>query len=271
MRLVISAAIVSLLAAANQASAQVVDPDIRGPARRAAGAAAEALGAPGVDDRIERRQMRRDARDPNAWRMRYYNNEWWYYTPENRWMFYRGNRWMPYDRTAFRVMPPRYTTGYRGTTTSRYDRYDSRYDRGVYGKAGPPRLTIGIYDDEFDPPSINVPAGATVRWINRGADEHTVTADNGSWDSGDLAPDEMYSARFKQPGTYPYHCDHHKEMAGTIVVFEAADVPAGPAGVDVDVKGRGADVQVETESPRPAVPERAPPQGETPAPEANAE
>jgi len=241
MRTLISAVAVSLLAAGNYALAQTTDPDIRGPARRAAGAAAEALGAPGVEDRVERRQMRREARRGD-WRMRFYNGEWWYYTPENNWVYYRDNRWMPYDRGTFRALPQRYTTGYRGTYTSRAD----RPDRGAFGKAGPPMLTIGIYDDSFEPQTINIPAGATVRWINHGSEEHSVTADNESWDSGDLGTDETYSARFRQPGSYPYHCDHHKQMTGTIIVGEAqaSDPPSRP-GVDVDVnRGEGVDVDI---------------------------
>jgi hypothetical protein len=158
MRVIMTAALVTLLAATNYAFAQVVDPDIRGPARRAAGAAGEALGAPGVEDRIERRQMRRDDRRGD-WRMSYYNNEWWYYTPENRWMFYRDNRWTPYDRAAFQPLRPRYSTGYRGTDTR-----TGRVDRGAYGKAGPPDLTIGIDDGSFTP-SVN-PLDVVKRWYH---------------------------------------------------------------------------------------------------------
>ena len=36
----------------------------------------------------------------------------------------------------------------------------------------------------FDPAEVTVPAGATVVWLNKGKEEHTVTADDRSFDSG---------------------------------------------------------------------------------------
>jgi len=138
-----AAAAALLLASPTLVAAQSVDPDITGPARRAAGAAGEAIGAPGVEDRIEMRQQRRDLRraaegNPNAaervqdrrtagpvtdnrWRYRYHNNEWWYYMPNNTWQYYRGDRWSPYDQATYQPLPRRYTSGYRGSFRSRFD------------------------------------------------------------------------------------------------------------------------------------------------------
>jgi plastocyanin len=210
--------------------AQVVDPDVRGPLRRGAAATGEALGAPGVENRIDRRQDRREVRrggDPEAWRMRRYNDEWWYYSPQSTWMYYRDNRWTPYVTGRFAPLPPRYRTGYRGTYTSRYE--PARVDRYAYGAAGAPMLTIAMHDNSFDPPSLNVAAGTTVTWVNNGAHEHTVTAADGSWDSGAIPPDGTYSARFKKPGTYQYVCDIHEGMKGTIQVGDAGQAPAPDA------------------------------------------
>src|SRR5262249_2761530 len=109
------------------------DADIRGPVRRGVGAAADAAGAPGVNERIEGRQNIRDERredirananaaranatisDADRWRYVYHNNQWWYYTPQNNWMTYSNNSWSSYDPNTY-VAPstvvPRYTTGY---------------------------------------------------------------------------------------------------------------------------------------------------------------
>jgi plastocyanin len=279
-RIMIAAAALATLAASNYVYGQVVDPDVRGPARRAAGAAGEALGAPGVENRIERRQERRGAPLAGAdrWRMRYYNGEWWYYTPQNSWVYYRDNRWSPYDRGTFRAIAPRrYATGYRGTYTGRADRFDPM----AAGRPGAPDLTIGIQDGSFEPQSINVAAGSTIRWMNHGGDDHSVTADNNSFDSGDLSPGGSYSARFRQPGTYTYHCELHPEMKGTIVVAEAAAAPGvdvnvdrqggvnvdanRPGGPQVDVDRSGVEVQTPRTAPEapPAVPR---PQSQIPAP-----
>lgn len=200
------------------AQAQRVDPDVRGPLRRGASAAAETLGAPGVENRIERRQFRRDvaAATPDAWRMRYYNDEWWYYTPRNTWMYYRNNAWTPYQVDNFQVAPSRYSAGYRGPIPA------EGYDRFTYGRIGAPTLTIAILDGQFEPATLHVLPGTTVRWINQGNELHTVTSVDGKFDSGELEPGETYSARFKSPNVYSYVCDVHPEMKASIVVGDAA-------------------------------------------------
>jgi hypothetical protein len=150
----LSIAVVTALVA-SRLSAQVAtpDPDVRGPARRAAGAAAEALGAPGVEDRIENREQRRDLRNadenPNAaaradaridnadrWRYTYHNNQWWYYTPQKSWMVYRDNNWGAYNPPAVR-----YSTGYRGTDGT-YTTRRGLFGRRVYSYSNPNRATI---------------------------------------------------------------------------------------------------------------------------------
>jgi plastocyanin len=85
--------------------------------------------------------------------------------------------------------------------------------------------TVGAYDNRFSPQTINVQLGTTVRWVNYGQHAHTVTANNDSWDSGDIKPGAAYSATFKQPGTYYYYCRHHTQdkMQGVIVVGSASD------------------------------------------------
>src|SRR5689334_2484604 len=41
---------------------------------------------------------------------------------------------------------------------------------------------------QFQPQTITVPAGTTITWTNNGTVPHTVTADDGSFDSGTLQP-----------------------------------------------------------------------------------
>jgi plastocyanin len=80
--------------------------------------------------------------------------------------------------------------------------------------------TVGAYDNRFLPQTLNVQPGTTVRWVNYGQHNHTITADDDSWDSGDIKPGATYSATFRQPGIYYYYCRHHTQdkMQGTIVV-----------------------------------------------------
>jgi plastocyanin len=60
-------------------------------------------------------------------------------------------------------------------------------------------------------------------WNNANANTHTVTADDDSFDSGDIATGQQFSQEFDTPGTYPYFCQYHGDvggvgMSGVIVV-----------------------------------------------------
>jgi plastocyanin len=80
-------------------------------------------------------------------------------------------------------------------------------------------MDVGLTDNRFEPPTVSVPAGTTVRWTNRGQHKHTVMSDMGDWGSKELGPKAVYEYTFTQPGTYAYHCEvHPKEMRGTVVV-----------------------------------------------------
>jgi plastocyanin len=107
----------------------------------------------------------------------------------------------------------------------------------VPGAAVPARPTTAVAvsaaDNRFDPPTLTVQPGTTIRWTNTGKHPHTVTDQGGKFDSGDIAPGATYSVTFQTPGTYRYYCKHHKGMEGTIVVGEPGKLPApgpGPRG-----------------------------------------
>lgn len=96
---------------------------------------------------------------------------------------------------------------------------------GVVRAQAPPTFNVQVIDFEFQPANLTVPAGATVTWTNAGQRTHTVSADDGSFDSGRLDPGETFSHTFTEPGTYTYHCGFHPEMQGTIKVTAAAASP----------------------------------------------
>ena len=72
----------------------------------------------------------------------------------------------------------------------------------------------------YAPRTGTIAAGTWVTWSNAGQDAHTVTAVDGSFDSGNLDPSEGFSWFFDQPGTFPYTCSLHAWMTGTIVVVD---------------------------------------------------
>lgn len=72
--------------------------------------------------------------------------------------------------------------------------------------------------EPFRPQTFTVAAGTPVTWFNGDTLDHTVTSDDGTFDSGNLPPGARWTHTFTQPGTYPYHCEPHPWMTGTIVV-----------------------------------------------------
>jgi plastocyanin len=86
---------------------------------------------------------------------------------------------------------------------------------------------VSIVDFAFDPAAVEVPVGATVTWTNTGAAPHTATASDGTFDSGELAPGASFSHTFAAAGTFPYVCQIHPQMTGTVTVVEAAAAAQG--------------------------------------------
>jgi plastocyanin len=76
----------------------------------------------------------------------------------------------------------------------------------------------GLTRTAYAPNPINVGAGATVTWTNDDTIAHTSTGDDGSWNSGTLAPGSSFSRNFPSAGTFSYHCAIHPGMIGTVVV-----------------------------------------------------
>ena len=77
---------------------------------------------------------------------------------------------------------------------------------------------IEIRNFHFEPPTLEVPAGTTVTWVNRDEEIHAVTSTQGLFASPGIDGDERFSFRFEKPGTYAYRCALHAQMTGTIVV-----------------------------------------------------
>ena len=76
---------------------------------------------------------------------------------------------------------------------------------------------VTIANFAFDPGTLNITAGTTVVFTNNDSATHTATADDGSWDTGNLAQGASASITFDTPGTYTYHCAIHPSMTATIV------------------------------------------------------
>lgn len=70
----------------------------------------------------------------------------------------------------------------------------------------------------FTPASVTVDAGGTVAWSSSSSAPHTVSADDGSFNSGSISAGGTYRHTFTTPGTYTYHCSIHPYMTASVKV-----------------------------------------------------
>jgi plastocyanin len=88
---------------------------------------------------------------------------------------------------------------------------------------------VAIGGFAFSPASLTVSVGDTVTWTNNDQQTHTATADDASWNSGNIAGGGGTKAvTFTTAGTFPYHCAIHSSMTGTLTV-QAAPAPGAGA------------------------------------------
>jgi plastocyanin len=91
--------------------------------------------------------------------------------------------------------------------------------------------TVEMVKACFTPSILRVDPGAEVTFVNKDPVTHNVTAsDWGLFD--DMDQGDSFSARFAEPGIYPYACTYHPGMTGAVVV---GDGVAAGSGTDVAV------------------------------------
>jgi predicted lipoprotein with Yx(FWY)xxD motif/plastocyanin len=80
---------------------------------------------------------------------------------------------------------------------------------------------VRIANFAYAPATVSLTAGATVSWTNDDSAPHTVTADDGSFDSGTIAPGGTFEHTFTTPTSVTYVCTLHPAMTGSIIVATA--------------------------------------------------
>ena len=104
--------------------------------------------------------------------------------------------------------------------------------------------TVSIADLAFNPAIVTVKLGDSVTWENLGKGVHTSTSeghgDDGTggvalWNSPLLGQGESWSFQFFGGGTFPYYCDRHRSMKGTVKVVPMVAPRTGPTGTTVRV------------------------------------
>lgn len=85
-------------------------------------------------------------------------------------------------------------------------------------KQGIASLAVRIQGNAFSPDQIQIPVGAIVAWTNLDRVPHSVTATDGSFDSGTLDPGEAWVHAFDTAGTFAYTSSTDPGMQATIIV-----------------------------------------------------
>jgi plastocyanin len=111
-------------------------------------------------------------------------------------------------------------------------------------------MEVRIVDDDadaFKPQMITIDLGQSVTFVNRDDDPHTATGM--TFDTGSIAPGEQVTVTFDKPGVFPYSCQYHPMMTGSVSVRnEQGEVPgASPSASPVaspDAAAAGNTVEV---------------------------
>jgi plastocyanin len=77
---------------------------------------------------------------------------------------------------------------------------------------------ICLSGTQYVPSDLTVAVGDTVTWASVDSPDHTVTADDDSFDSGTLSNGDTFEETFDEAGEFAYHCEIHSSMTGTITV-----------------------------------------------------
>ncbi len=148
----------------------------------------------------------------------------------------------------------------------------------VQAQAGPAVSIAGTvaspcdstYQYCFRPATITVAAGDTVTWTSSSSAPHTVTADNGSFDSGDVVAGGTYKHTFTTPGvTVAYHCSIHPYMTGSVTVTGSAQSSSSSVSY-ASSTARSATTHTTSATPPPTTTAAPPPPATTAAPPAAA-
>lgn len=91
---------------------------------------------------------------------------------------------------------------------------------GPLGAADKPAATVHMKNSAYAPDPVSVAVGQSVEFVNDDDMPHTVTANDKSFDSGNLDAGKTWTYTFTKAGTFTYGCAYHAWMHGTIKVLQ---------------------------------------------------
>lgn len=92
--------------------------------------------------------------------------------------------------------------------------------RAASAAAAPMKPAVTISNYSFHPATLTIDDGATVIWLNKDDDVHTIKSTGGpeAFISPALDTGNQFGFTFHRAGTYHYTCSVHPYMHGVIVV-----------------------------------------------------
>lgn len=109
--------------------------------------------------------------------------------------------------------PPETTTTVPATTTAQAEVTTT----AATGNETAPTLSITIAAFRFTGDETGA-VGDTVQVTNSDSVGHTWTSTDGAFHSGVIGPGDSITYTFEAAGTYPYFCQIHPEMSGSITI-----------------------------------------------------
>jgi len=79
-------------------------------------------------------------------------------------------------------------------------------------------VSVSIQNGGYSPASVSIHVGDTITWTNADDQDHTVIAQDGSFNSGNIGSGRSFSHTFTTAGTIAYYCKYHPRMKGAVVV-----------------------------------------------------
>ncbi len=108
-------------------------------------------------------------------------------------------------------------------------------------------VEVRIVDDDadaFQPGTITVDLGGQVTFVNLDDDPHTATG--AGFDTGNIDPGQQVTVTFDEAGTFPFACQYHPAMTGSVAVRDASGTVFGtPAATPAASPAGGASAEVE--------------------------
>src|SRR5258706_652258 len=94
----------------------------------------------------------------------------------------------------------------------------TEYNAPSSSSGTPQANEVWMQNNTFNPSTITVSANTTITWRNKDSVTHTVTSDNGAFDSGNVGGGGTFPHQFTTAGTFSYHCTIHSGMTRQVTV-----------------------------------------------------